>query len=549
MTVSTRQVARPQRWDRPFDEAMDDSSVARILATPPFDAIDPALFPPSVPLQGILRNDARIRRYQAGDLVCVRGEYGNSAFFILEGEVRVVVGEGLPEALLGRAPTRPKGWWRAIGQLWRNHAEAEVRALGLAPLVSGGEGQARLRLADPERVLREYDTIPLPQGQLFGEIAAMARVPRNASVLVPNDAELLEIRWQGLRELRRRSRELRTTIDELYRNRSLQTLLLESPLLRGLPDETLRQLAAEAIFESHGDFEWQAGYRASGGGVASEPLIAEQGHYADGLLLVSGGFARVTERHHSGRRTLALLRRGDLFGLDDALAALRGQGNGRLSHSLHALGYVDLVRLPLHLLRHALLEQSESSPLKVQTQRPLELEQELLEFFVEHRYINGTATMLVDLDRCTRCDDCVSACARAHDGNPRFLRQGRNLDRFMVAGACMHCTDPVCMIGCPTGAIHRDRDSGLVSIADTSCIGCGTCGNSCPYDAIRMVEIHDPQGQQLVDPQGLPLLKATKCDLCLNQPVPAQCEYACPHDALKRVDLRDLDRLQHWVAR
>ena len=46
----------------------------------------------------------------------------------------------------------------------------------------------------------------------------------------------------------------------------------------------------------------------------------------------------------------------------------------------------------------------------------------MLEFLVENRLINGTAMMIIDTDRCTRCDDCVRACASGHDNNPRFMR-------------------------------------------------------------------------------------------------------------------------------
>ncbi len=91
---------------------------------------------------------------------------------------------------------------------------------------------------------------------------------------------------------------------------------------------------------------------------------------------------------------------------------------------------------------------------------------EMIEFLVEERYVNGTATMLIDLDRCTRCDDCVRACAASHDNNPKFIRHGRVQNGIMVANACMHCVDPVCMIGCPTGAIHRESIEGQVVIND-----------------------------------------------------------------------------------
>jgi len=174
----------------------------------------------------------------------------------------------------------------------------------------------------------------------------------------------------------------------------------------------------------------------------------------------------------------------------------------------------------------------------------------MLEFLVEYRYINGSATMLIDLDRCVRCDECVTACAKGHDNNPRFNRHGRRYDHYMVANACMHCADPVCMIGCPTGAIHRSSSAGQVVINDDTCIGCSTCANSCPYDNIRMVDVRDQNGAFILDQSmSAPIVKATKCDLCVDQPGGPACQRACPHDALKRVDMSDMGSLADWLDR
>ena len=163
-----------------------------------------------------------------------------------------------------------------------------------------------------------------------------------------------------------------------------------------------------------------------------------------------------------------------------------------------------------------------------------------MEWAVEERFINGTQTMLINLDRCVRCDDCVRACAATHDGNPRFIRHGKTFENWMVANACMNCADPVCMIGCPTGAIHRTMSGGIVVINDDTCIGCETCANSCPYSNIRMVSIRDEVGSFITDPQNQkPILKATKCDLCADQISGPACVFACPHDAMRRVDFKE----------
>ena len=174
----------------------------------------------------------------------------------------------------------------------------------------------------------------------------------------------------------------------------------------------------------------------------------------------------------------------------------------------------------------------------------------LLEFLVEERFVQATAAMVIDLDRCVRCDDCVRACAMAHDGNPRFVRHGPIHGHHMLANACLHCVDPVCMVECPTGAIHREFASGNVVISESSCIGCAQCANNCPYDAIRMVQITDQNGQLVVDDRiGRPLTQATKCDLCLDQLGGPACQNACAHDALRRVDLSDVQQLQEVFAR
>jgi Fe-S-cluster-containing dehydrogenase component len=167
--------------------------------------------------------------------------------------------------------------------------------------------------------------------------------------------------------------------------------------------------------------------------------------------------------------------------------------------------------------------------------------------------------MVIDLDRCTRCDDCVRACATAHDNNPRFLRHGPVYDKYMVANACMHCADPVCMIQCPTGAIHRSMLEGEVVINDITCIGCSACANNCPYDAIRMVQIRDREGGPVYPTLSegnagrnaaiSPIEKATKCDLCAEQITGPACQRACPHDALVRLDLGSSETAGKWFNR
>jgi CRP-like cAMP-binding protein/Fe-S-cluster-containing hydrogenase component 2 len=108
--------------------------------------------------------------------------------------------------------------------------------------------------------------------------------------------------------------------------------------------------------------------------------------------------------------------------------------------------------------------------------------------FEELGLIQGQRLMLIDLDRCTRCDECVQACVNTHsDGRSRLFLDGPRFDKYLVPATCRSCLDPVCMIGCPVGSIHRGNN-GQIEIEDW-CIGCGLCANNCPYGSIQMHDI------------------------------------------------------------
>ena len=157
----------------------------------------------------------------------------------------------------------------------------------------------------------------------------------------------------------------------------------------------------------------------------------------------------------------------------------------------------------------------------------------------------GQALMVIDLDRCTRCQECVKACVDAHeDGRTRLYLDGpRFQNKYLIPVTCRKCLDPVCMIGCPVGAINRGS-SGEIQIAD-HCIGCSKCADQCPYGSIQMdlldtVQELSPDLKDLLGP-GYVLRtvqeKAVVCDLCSSTPSgQPSCVYACPHDAAIRVD-------------
>lgn len=557
-------VARPQRWNDPFGE-MTERDVDALLRVEPFRSIDVSAFPPSLPLRGILLGDTRICRYEPGDVIVREGDYGNSAFLILEGSVRVVL-ERLDPKLLGRDEKPKRGWLRAIAQLWQSTRLPEVRKT-IGPRANGNEtkireenGVARVFLQDAPRLLEKTGSVRLGETEVFGELAAISRTPRTATVIADGPATLLEIRWQGLRDIMRRTPAIRQHVEQLYRVNSLRVHLRETELLRDLPAKAIDEVAEATEFESFGNFDWYADFgphqrRDAAEQIAAEPLIASEGDLPTGLYLIRSGFARVSRRHGNGHRTLAYIGKGQVFGLEEFVEAYKTGAEVPWRNSLRAVGYVDVLKIPADVVRTSIFPNSrlriDSDPQSpIRNPKSEIVDSHMLDFLADHRFLNGTQTMLIDLDRCTRCDDCVRACAATHDNNPRFIRQGPKHDHIMIANACMHCVDPVCMIGCPTGAIARDSETGTVRINDGTCIGCSTCANSCPYNAIRMVEIREPGGAFYVDEATqLPILKATKCDLCASQTTGPACQAACPHDALVRVDLGNLTLLGQWIAR
>ncbi len=565
----TRQATRPQRWDDPLDSTMSDATLDLLMATEPFASMNENAFPAGTPLREILRADTAVREYAAGEIILRKGDYGTSAFLILEGEADVILRPDINPELLGRAPSVKKSFISRLAQLWNNHPEPEGwrrKSPRASDNIKGAiqRSHSSIYLQDYPQVLSDSETATLKTGQLFGEISALSRTPRTATVLASSaHARLLEFSWEGLRDIMRYDAALKKQIDQTYRENSLKSFLRNHPLFSHLDESSSIQLCEEAQLESYGEYNWSGSYlRMSKEGnnaiSANEPIIMREGEYLNGILMISAGFCRVSQKYGSGERTLNYMGAGSVFGFEE-ISNYWTQGNQEphSQHTLRSLGYANLIFIPTSAVeRYVNQEQyarsvpSRAVPMhRDAAENNIALSAGLMEFMAENRFFNGTKSMVIDMDRCTRCDDCVRACASTHDGNPRFLRHGPMIDHLMIANACMHCVDPVCMIGCPTGAIHRTSFGGEVVINPSSCIGCGTCATNCPYESIRMVEARSDKGEFLVDEEYQPILKATKCDFCVEQESGPACQNACPHDALSRTDLTHITSLTKWLKR
>ena len=139
----------------------------------------------------------------------------------------------------------------------------------------------------------------------------------------------------------------------------------------------------------------------------------------------------------------------------------------------------------------------------------------------------------VDLDRCSGCKACVTACHSLNglDEDEVWRSVGllvsplstinHQLSQQHITTACHHCADPACANGCPVLAYDKDPVTGIVRHLDDQCIGCQYCVMKCPYEV-----------PQYSAKRGI----VRKCDMCHSRlavgEAPA-CVQACPHEAIK----------------
>ncbi len=238
---------------------------------------------------------------------------------------------------------------------------------------------------------------------------------------------------------------------------------------------------------------------------------------------------------------LALLSSGDTFIigettfeiLEDPLQA------GRHTATCTAVDFVQLVRIKRDEFNSMLatfpdIAQSITEVARARRQMQLEtlgrVQQVSLGTFLQQDLMQGQNLLLLDLNKCTRCDECVKACVSTHhDGVTRLVRDGLRFENFLVPTSCRACLDPLCMMRCPVGSIRRKQSLDIV--IEDWCIGCGNCATDCPYGNINVVEIMSGRQKPELRP------KAVVCDLCAEYAEP-NCVRACPHDAAIRVEAR-----------
>ena len=467
------------------------------------------------------QNSVTLRHFKKGDIICREGEYGSTAFYILEGKATVFLSSPVAHVKSEGGAT---GW---ISKLTSRLSKREKPAFDAnsgrtIPI----DASVDLPMSNPVNTLNP--------GDLFGEMTCISRYPRSATVRAETDCVMLEM-LRNVLDIMQRNKTIRSQIEENYRKRALEDHLRTVPMFANLSPDFIEKLREKVDLLRYNKGE----------------VICRQNDLADAFYLVRIGFVKVTESHPGGELVLAYLGRGGYFGEMGLL------GEGRRTATVTALDHAEVVRIGAEEFTEMMQRFPEvrRSLEEVARQRAEQNRKKAttagaavpLENFLAQGLVEAQSLLVLDLEKCTRCDNCVRACADAHDGVTRLIREGLRFDKYLVATSCRQCRDPLCMIGCPVGSIRRHNT--LEVVIEDWCVGCGLCANNCPYGNISMhpIEMMAPDPGDPSRQKAAMRYKATSCDLCRDHAEPS-CVYACPHDAAHRVDPHTLISLINPVG-
>ena len=437
---------------------------------------------------------------------------------------------------------------------------------------------------------KEKKVARLAPGVCLGERSILAGIPRNATVKAPDGALVLELVRPALRLLRS-LKKFAEKVDDSYRNHGLANAIaqLQEQTGRALQPLDLVALGNISQFMAYGKHH----------------VLVQEGMPIDRIFLIRSGWVRrvrgvpiyedITES--AGPGTLVP---EDFFGAGNCLGLEALQGNDKWAYSAALMARTELLEIPLASLQaepelcqrlsKALAGLSTADDDTALTQPASESQLVAAEKEIATGIVDGVNLLVMDMDLCVRCGNCSLACHKVH-GQSRLLRRGIHIERpvklesksiqhVLVPSVCMHCKDPECLTGCPTGAIFRDA-KGDVDIDPVTCIGCFDCATQCPYNAISMVprdgepvaseglltrlrklfgsstapvvastatlneaKTEDAKGETKAEAKPEDDMVAIKCNLCEHTPLnpegarrPAySCEENCPTGALVRVN-------------
>jgi Fe-S-cluster-containing dehydrogenase component/CRP-like cAMP-binding protein len=402
-------------------------------------------------------------------------------------------------------------------------------------------------------------------GKSFGEMSVLAGVPRTATIVVPEGAKatVLKVERPALRLLRKLPK-FGQALDKVYRNNGLRRTVDDVLDLVDVNAELVKSLSQAAQFKIYS--KHQVLFRAG------DPITH--------LFFIRSGWLKREDEQASTASVDDEHEGVDFLGAGNCLGIEGLDADSNWKYTATLLAHTEVMEVPLTAVR---TDRKLSDTLRgiflsagaARSHQTLDAGSvAAAEKEISTGIVDGSNLLVMDMDLCVRCGNCSLACHKVH-GQSRLLRRGIHIKRPVRPGSsltqhvlspsvCLHCQDPECLTGCPTGAIARFT-GGQIDIDAKTCIGCGDCATQCPYNAISMIPLEPPEPVQrslqtrLKDwlslappklPAPAPETKdqlAVKCNLCdgtqLN-PAGARkpaysCEENCPTGALVRVNPRE----------
>lgn len=258
----------------------------------------------------------------------------------------------------------------------------------------------------------------------------------------------------------------------------------------------------------------------------------------------------------------------------------RARGSYRLvSTALHHALDTDGVR-NRHIIRHGTLEELKAEPEHPHFVHPVA--HHASDLYPDWTYEGRAWAMVVDMNVCTGCNACITAC-QAENNIPivgkREVGVGREMHWIRVDAyfggsvddpefyhqpmMCQHCEKAPCEPVCPVAATVHDNE-GLNVMVYNRCVGTRYCSNNCPYKVRRFnflqyAELDENSLAMLANPNVTVRSRGVmeKCTYCLqrikaatiragneNRPVRdgeivTACEAACPTNAIVFGDMND----------
>jgi len=485
----------------------------------------------AIPFKWLQWNQASVvrRQLKKGDVLCWLGDFGSTAFILNKGEFAFWFRESSGR----RTGKSAGGFFSRFTRSLRGRAK-------VAPV---SEEKRRLPTTQP-------DAIGRPDDLIIGEMTCMSFYPRTATVAAWSDCEVFEIRRNVLYMLQRDA-NARRMLDQVYRERALQSQLRKLEFFSALNDQEIDECVA--YLQDKIDLVR----------VGPGQSIFRQGEACNEFYIVRLGYVKVSQSFAGHEDVRAYLGPNNYFGEIGLISRMdlpekfdiAGEFTGRRNANCTALDDVELVRIEDQDFLYLLRKYDRLRERFVQTSRERLAHDAMLtkkvgqplDNFLSQGLFNGQKLLVLDLENCTRCDECVKACADTHGGVTRLVRDGLRFDKYLVASACRSCSDPYCMVGCPVDAIHRE--SSLEIKIDDHCIGCGLCAKNCPYGSINMIEFEETRDDPGGSGRAMAVIqnKASTCDLCYSVGVDAadprdevSCVYACPHNAAHRMSGTEL---------